>query len=1081
MPKTDNNKITLPVQLLDIFTQYKDKPAIEYGQRILKYRQLDKKSNDIANWIIEKGIPRETFIGVLAGDRIHFICAMMGILKAGCAFVPLDPANPPGRLEKMIENIELKFLFIDRDYHAYSRQDSLQKRNIEFIEIENVKECQYNDGAEFINNRGITYTHEDKIYVYFTSGSTGVPKAIVGRSKSLLHYCQWEIETFEVGKGFRISQFATTSDAFLKEVFVTFLSGATLCIPEDLRAILNPGDLRNWVETSRVHMVHCVPHVFRVLGGDQLSPHHFPLLKYLIMSGETVYPADLKNWYQVLDGRIQLVNLYGTTETTILNTYYFIQSQDVNRERIPIGKPMKGNRIIILDEHMNICNRGIAGEIYIRTPYRSYGYYNDQRLNQEKFIQNPFNNKTNDLLYKTGDLGRFLPDDNIELLGRIDRQVKIRGHRLELAEIESALISHPSVKEAVVIKKMISDNNEMLLAYIVGESEDMIPEPALVDMLKEYLSKKLPEYMVPSYIVKMNHLPRTPNRKIDYHALPNPLEDKEKECKPPSTDIEKKIVDIWCAILKVEKIGVDDNFFKVGGHSLNVMNLSYEIHREFDVRLPLGEIFKNPTIEKQAAIIKREMKDIFIPIMAVEEREYYPLSSAQKRLFIVQQMAKDNINYNLTTAIILEGSLDRKKLENSFRKLIKRHESLRTGFFIVGNMVIQKIYKDAAFEIEYDETQKEKTPELLKGFIRPFDLSQAPLLRVRLNRIKKTAYFLSVDLHHIISDGTSINILIEDFVLFYREEDLPPVRIQYKDYAQWQNKKEQQEKMNKQEEYWLKQFDGEIPALKLPYDYERQRIKTFEGDRISFKIVGPEVKLLNAMALEEDSTLYMVLLAIFNVFLAKLSDQEDIIVGTGTAGRNHAHLQLTIGMFVNMLAIRNYPRKDKSFREFLKEVREKTLEVFENQDYQFEKLVERVGGKRSSARHPIFDVTFIMQNVEKSVTTIPGLRITPYKKEDNTSKFDIILDAFEKEQDLIFIIEYCTHLFKKETIEKFIGYFKKIVSSVLENPGISLGDIDIISKEERGMLAKKIRNEYSILKDMESQDRVHKIEANFDF
>ncbi|UCH94254.1 MAG: amino acid adenylation domain-containing protein [Candidatus Aminicenantes bacterium] len=583
--------------------KFKHRTAVEYGNRLITYGELDRRSDVIANWMMKNDIKEETFIGILANDRIVVILSIIAILKAKSVFVPLDTSNPPDRLGEMIEITKLRLIFTDKESGMkYSTGSSIKEKNIKLVIIEDLPRLTDEIEPNFRKRLTANCSPEDKIYIFFTSGTTGEPKAVVGKNRSLLHYIQWEVNTFNLDKNFRINQFAPIGfDAFLKEVFVTFFAGGTLCIPENLEVILTPEELAEWMGKKRINLLHCVPAIFRLLNPNKLTGSHFPHLMYILLSGEEIYPSDLKDWYGTFAERIQIVNLYGTTETTILNSYYLIQKSDTNRERIPIGSPIKGTRIIILDENMKACKKGVVGEIYIQTRYRTFGYYNSPALNMERFIPNPFTNNPGEIMFKTGDSGRFLFDGTIEYLGRKDRQVKIRGMRVELGEIECILLKHPLVKEVVVVKEKVSNNNKLLSAYVVGNGENETGQETFLSTLKDYLLGKLPNYMVPTHIIKIERIPRKHNRKVDYEALTSLYKDKNIF---PRNDIEKKLLEIWKIILKVENLGVRNSFFEVGGNSLNVMSLISKVHQEFNYRIPIAQIFYRPTIEEQAAIIK---------------------------------------------------------------------------------------------------------------------------------------------------------------------------------------------------------------------------------------------------------------------------------------------------------------------------------------------------------------------------------------------------------------------------------------------------------------------------------------------
>jgi amino acid adenylation domain-containing protein len=1035
------------IELNESLKKFRDTTAIEYGDNSLSYSELDRRANCIARWILRKNIEKETFIGVLAGNRTDYITSILGILKAGCAFVPLDPANPVERIAKMIDTIQLSVVFIDRYYGEFSMSPGMKDKNTEFVFLEDV--FSNRTACDSLARTGLEYTAEDKIYVYFTSGTTGKPQAIIGKSKSLLHYIKWEIDTFEINEKYRVSQFATTSDAFLKEIFVTLLSGGTLCIPADFKAILNFEDLRDWIERSRIVMVHCVPHVFRLLSSEKLSEVNFPALKYLVLSGEKVFPSDLECWYDKLGERIQLINLYGTTETTILNTCYFITKADVHRKRIPVGKPRRGNRVIILDENMNVCNTGIIGEIYIRTPFSTFGYYNNPLLNEKKFIPNPFNNNPDDLIFKTGDLGRFLPDGNIDLLGRSDRQVKVRGHRIELEEIEHVLMKHPHVKDVVVTRKELSANNELLFAYFVRDELCNAGKGVLEQDLTEYLSGKLPDYMIPNFFQKMEQIPRKPNRKVEYDLLPDPLKSNEIEYIPPGNEIEIRLAAIWSEIIKINPIGRNHNFFRIGGHSLNMMALTYRIHKEFGVRIPFEKIFDNPLLKKQAAIISASVKEEYTSPIPVEAMDYYMLSPQQERLYVMQQMNLNNTNYNMSVRVVLQGKPDRDKLAYVFKSLLNRHESLRTFFRVVNDNPVQRICRDIDFNVEYytaNPGTSSGAAEIVDEFVRPFDLSAPPLLRAGLVKVEEEKHILLVDMHHTISDGISLEIIMREFMALYSGKKLPALKIQYRDYSQWENKRKKSGDIKQQEEYWLKEFSGEIPRLILPMDFARPAEQHFEGSWVKFELSGADSQDLKKFASAENMTPFMLLLAVYNILLAKISNTEDVLIGVPVSGRNHGDLEPLAGMFVNMIVLRSFPVREMTMADFLSETKIRTLKAFENQDYQFEDLVRKLAIKRDLGRNPLFDVIFVMHHVEDPGLEIPGLKLEVDLYETGTSKYDLGLNVRETEGNFSFIFEYDTRLFKKETIERYVGYFKEILSFVSENKEARLKDIRISHK-----------------------------------
>ncbi|MCP4152593.1 MAG: non-ribosomal peptide synthetase, partial [bacterium] len=549
------------------------------------------------------------------------------------------------------------------------------------------------------------------------------------------------------------------------------------------------------------------------------------------------------------------------------------------------------------------------------------------------------------------------------------------------------------------------------------------------------------------------------------------------------------------------------DFFQLGGDSLKATILISKIHKKLHVKIPLTQLFTTPTVEGLSRYIKDADEDKYVSIRGAEEKEYYALSSAQKRMYFLQQIEPENKAYNISKIIFLSEPPEPGELKKTFEKLIKRHESLRTAFEIVDNEPVQKIYDDVKFEVEYYEPP-EQTREsaengkltVEKNIAAAFDLSKAPLLRVRLIKEGENRYILFIEMHHIIADGTSLSILQEEFAVLYRGQELEPLRIQYKDYAEWQYRFNRSGELEKQEEFWLKLFEKKIPLLNLPIDYPRPELQSFEGDRIGFRIGSKETATLKALALKEETTFYMVILALFNVLLSKITGMEDIVIGSTIAGRGHADLEKIIGMFINTLPLRNYPGSEKTFARFLADVKKQTLEAFENQDYQFEDLVEKLAVKRLPGRNPIFDILFSFLNMApdtesasvgptadpkgKSAESKPGDSGEQQEYGIKTAKFDLKLSGMEENGELSLEFEYATRLFKKETIQRFIEYFRKISARVIENYNEKIGNIETLSSEERNRLLMKIRDEKDkkFIDEVDvNQDNPYDDEADFDF
>ncbi|MCP4151524.1 MAG: amino acid adenylation domain-containing protein, partial [bacterium] len=659
-------------KLARAFDKYAHRIALRYGDTELTYQELESKAAAITNRINRNRIPKGSFIGIYMENRQEIITAIIGILNAGCAFVPLDTTLPAGRLETMIRDIVTPVILTDETNEKKISQLPKATTGVHDTGGKGV----HDTGGKGVHDTGgkgtidtliinatfyrrnkpqrtkiktLTNQMESAMYVFFTSGTTGTPKAVVGKNKALSQFIQWEMETFEVTPSYRVSQLINVGfDPYLRDVFTPLCAGAAICIPRDNQLIMQREKLVRWIEKKGITFIHCVPAVFSLFNTPNLTAGNYKSLKYISLSGEALNPHELKNWYGTIGERVGVVNTYGPTEVTLIKMYHKLGKEDTTRTRLPVGEAIRGSAVIILDKGKNVCDQGQIGEVYIRTPHLTYGYCNDPELTHQRYIPNPFTHDPLDLVYKTGDLARKLPGGKIELLGRKDRQVKIRGIRIELAEIEAALLKHPEIKKTVVQLDKNQNDEKYLCAYIIRETETRKTETRETQ-LREYLLKQLPAYMIPAFFIKIEKIPLTPNGKIDGKAL-SQYHTAEIQTQPhiaPRNENEEKMTEIWAGILNIKKeeIGIDNDFFQQGGHSLKATAMAARIHKRFNVKLPLTEIFKNPTIRTLTETLKEktaapqpEINERFSAIKTVEKKEYYTLSSPQKRLYILQQM-----------------------------------------------------------------------------------------------------------------------------------------------------------------------------------------------------------------------------------------------------------------------------------------------------------------------------------------------------------------------------------------------------------------------------------------------------------
>ncbi|MCP5052204.1 MAG: amino acid adenylation domain-containing protein, partial [bacterium] len=897
-------------------------------------------------------------------------------------------------------------------------------------------------------------------YIIYTSGSTGIPKGVMVEHRNVVRLVN-HTNYVAFKDGDRILQTGSlTFDASTFEIWGSLLNGMTLCLVSKER-ILDPGSLKWAITNYRVTTIWMTAPLFNQMLKEDIEI--FAGLINLLVGGDVLSPYHINQ----VRGRFPVLNVingYGPTENTTFSTTHLIGER--NKRSIPIGRPIANSTAYIVNRNRQLQPIGVSGELWVGGDGVSRGYLNDPELTNSKF-QIP--NKTSALsassavIYKTGDLARWRPDGSIKFLGRIDTQVKVRGFRVELGEIESRLKSLDQVTDAVVIARENPGGvrgDKSLYAYYVPVQGDIVTGTAIdISMVKGFLSERLPDFMVPAHIMALETIPLTPNGKVDRRALPEPGLDVPEEYTAPRNKIERALVEVWSQVLNIDKemIGIDADFFQLGGHSLLATVMITKLHQSLDVKLPLVELFQTPTIRELARYFEKVKKDKFASIGVTEDKEYYPLSPGQKRLYLLHQVDVLSTNYNVPSSVLLEGPINKKKLAETFKQLIQRHDSLRTSFRMMDDVLVQVIHPEIDFEVEYFEPPEISGAPRLSDFIRPFDLSLAPLLRVRLIPKREREHLMMVDMHHIITDGTSMDLFIKEMMALYTGMELPPLKFRYRDYSQWQSSDIQREASRQQEQYWLTQFEGEIPVLQLPTDYSRPANRDFEGALLKFHLSPQQVSGLSHLVSETGATLYMALFTIYTILLSKVSGQEDIVVGTPVAGRRHVDLEAIIGMFVNTLAVRHYPTGWKTAKDFLKEVKERTVAAFDNQEYPFEDLVDHLVKDRDTSRNPLFDVMFSLSNMEAQTGDIPvvemaELKISPYESHHRTAKFDLSLNCIEAGERIDCAFEYRTRLFKQKTIQRFRNYFLEIVSAVTVNTGAALAEITIISEQERHQL-----------------------------
>jgi iturin family lipopeptide synthetase B len=998
-----------------------------FGAIAISYRELNKSSNQLAGLLIERGVKPDTIVAIMIERSLEMIIGLLGILKAGGAYLPIDPGSPKERINYMLKDSGAELLLKENDF-----------------------------APEAFNNRpkGTSFSLHlppapatSLSYVIYTSGTSGKPKGTLITHANVIRIVK-NTNYIELTGNDRILQLSSYAfDGSVFDIYGALLNGAALVLVDRDR-VFAVDQLAILIRQQQITVFFVTTALFNILIDTQ--PHCFTDIRKVLFGGERVSPEHSGKALQYM-GKGRVIHVYGPTETTVFATYYFIDRIEEKAITVPIGMPISNTTVYIQDRYDHLVPVGVTGEVVIGGDGVARGYLNNPELTGEKFINisSLFEGTRGlaPLLYRTGDLARWLSDGTIEFLGRQDFQVKIRGFRVEPAEIETQLLNHQAVKEAIVLVKEHHKEDKYLCAYIV------LSHPLDPSELKAFLSVKLPPYMVPSYFIPVDKIPLTPNGKIDRKALPEPAQKTGQGYMAPRNEVEEILTGIWAEVLGIEKdkISIDANFFDLGGHSLKATMMVSKIRKLLNVQVPLVEVFETPGIKGISQYIAGLKEDPFISLEPVEKKEYYPLCSAQKRMYILNLLeGKDAVTYNISNMLQINGKLDIPGLEKAFKKLIHRHEALRTSFAMIEDNPVQIVHDHAAFNLGYKECDREEAKQRAKCFIRPFDLTGAPLMRVEVIKIDEK-YTLMVDIHHIVADGTALQVLIYEFSTLSGNKTLPHLKIHYKDFAAWQNKLLDSGVIKNQEDYWLNRFKGQIPILDLPTDYPRPAIRSTEGDIIYFEIDKQLTKKTKNLRSGTGTTLYMLILAVYNILLSMYTLQEEIIVGTPLTGRNHADLQDIIGTLANLVAMKNQPTKDKKFTGFLKEVKENALQAYENQDFQFETLIEKLNLPATPGRHPLFDVVLNVINLKrgkpqqenKPAQENENSPIAPYPVEYHTAKYDLVLRASPKKDTLSMSLEYATTLFKKSTVENMVKNFIEILNQVVENKDITLEDITI--------------------------------------
>ncbi|WP_266169116.1 non-ribosomal peptide synthetase [Dyella subtropica] len=1037
--------------------------AVLQGRASLTYSELNARANRLAHHLIALGVRPDDRVALCVERSPSMIVGLLAILKAGGAYVPMDPAYPAERLTYVLQDAQPALLLADRSGRLALGALSAPPAT---LDLDNAS----SEWAELPahNPRVGDLCSQHLAYVIYTSGSTGQPKGVMVEHRNVCHQVVALQQAFRLRAEDRLLQFASLAfDMSVEEVFPALLTGATLVLRTD-----------EWLSSPSAFVAFCAEHQLTSLNlpstfWAQLAlaqPElELPLtLRQVSVGGDAMSLSAVSAWLSRTGHRPQLFNAYGPTEATVNATLLHVERA---LQASSIGHPISNTQIYLLDAHRQPVPIGAVGELYIGGAGVARGYLNRPELTAERFLVDPFSSSPDARMYRTGDLARYLPDGHIEFLGRNDNQVKIRGFRIELGEIEARLANHPAVGETVVLA-LGEGHDRRLVAYVVAQP-DAAGDSSLVGAWRTYLSAELPDYMVPAAFVRLDAFPLTPNGKLDRKALPVPDDQAfaRRSYEPPLGEVEIALAALWRELLGIERIGRHDHFFELGGHSLIAIRLLGRVGQTFDAALPLVSLFNHPTLASLASTIDASRKSgerpKLPPILPVVRGETVPLSFAQQRLWFMAQLDNASATYHVSLVLRLDGELDHRALRRSLDRLLSRHEALRTVFrSIDGDPYATLLPASTPFPLtEYDARGAGDTDALLAHHTyeyahAPFDLERGPLIRAGLIRLSDRQHALLLSMHHIVSDGWSINLLAREISALYvafsqqRPDPLPPLPVQYPDYASWQRTALTSERLQNQTDYWRNVLGGAPELLNLPTDRPRPPRQSFAGAVVPVQI-DPSLTLhLKHLCHQHGVSLFMLLTAAWASVLARLSGQDDVLIGTLSANREQRETEQLIGFFVSTLALRLDLSGEPDIAELLARVRQTILSAQENQYLPFEQVVEIARPSRRLDHSPLFQVLFAWQSNDKSTFDLPGIEVVQADMSLDSIRYDLELHLYEKGDTVVGGLGYSTALFDQASIERHRGYLMAMLDAMVANPGLLPEQVPLVGPDEQALLAR---------------------------
>lgn len=1039
--------------------------ALVSNTKQMTYQELNSQANQLARVLRRYGVGPNVLVGLCLPRSEEMIVALLAIFKAGGAYVPLDPESPPARLLYQMNNVQLPFLLTEQTLVAQLPQ---------WDGVTLYMEAARNEARrEDADNLSVSGDPGDSAYVIYTSGSTGLPKGVMVRQQSIVNYTGALCELLQVEPGWNFATVSTlAADLGNTAIFCSLASGGCLHIL-DYHTITSAEAFTRWSTRYPIDVLKIVPSHLAALLSDEHARGVLPR-RALVLGGEPL-PYNLVQRVRELDGTCKIYNHYGPTETTIGVLVNELQ-EPAGAETVhvmgslPLGRPIANTDVYVLDSQLQIVPVGVVGELYIGGDGLANGYFHQPLQTAERFLPHPFSQQEGARLYRSGDLVRYTERGQIEFVGRHDSQIKLRGYRIELGEIEVALKQHANIWDCVVALWDDGEAPPQLVGYIVARKH---PAPGSHE-LSEFLRERLPGYMIPTIFMPLKILPLSTNGKVDRRQLPRP-ELQQQDVKPelalPRNPIEEILLHIWKGLLAVPEIGIHDNFFQVGGHSLLATQVIAGVLSVMHIELSIQSLFNYPTIAELARCVEEAMhgsqEESAPPLVAMNRPENVPLSFAQQRLWFLDQLEPGSTTYLLPHALRIEGNVEVAVLERSLGEIVRRHESLRTTFMERAGQPVQVIHPARNFHLPVMDlrgcAQEEREHEVLKlaqqEAEQPCILKQGPLFRTYLLRLNDQEYVLFLTMHHIVSDGWSNGIFVRELSVLYsafsagQPSPLAPLPIQYADFALWQRQWLQEERLSAQLAYWQRQLSGVVP-LELPTDHMRPALQTFKGADIVFALPQPLTDSLQALSRSAGVTLFMTLLATFQILLYRYSGQEDITIGTPITNRSRTEVEGLIGFFVNTLVLRSNLAHNPRFSELLTKARETCLDAYTHQDVPFEQIVDAVQPQRDLSRSPLFQVMFALQHIPDlaSLAHLSDLQLSHFAIANRTSKFDLMLDLTVTGQIIQGRLEYATDLFDAQTMERLVAHWHMLLEYLVAHPDARIATLPLLTATEYQLL-----------------------------